>query len=389
LNRHPVIFVHGLLGWGRGKMAGLPYFEMASAGIWLARLRALDPRGPRVLFPGVGPISSNHDRACELFYQIKGGDVHYGDVHASSYGHLETIPGWAKGARPLLPQWDSAHPAHFVGQAQGASTVRLLQHLLAQGDFFRNAATGQPYPTSADWIRSITTISAIHNGTPTTYILGCSPDDGRIGVYSTAEYLIRTLTDTGARRGSPGDIFPRWLFDLELSQWSGLDRFLRGQDNAAYDLSIHGAQDLDFIEDHDCTYYFSFLTNKTRRMTGSQNYVPTEGMNPAFRYISTELGRFAGSLRLKYPIDDFRPWWQNDGLAPTYTQDVPRWGRERVPERPAANGPFRRGVWNIMETVDMDHMEIVALPHLSFTLTDQRRQIRFYKRLYQLITALD
>jgi hypothetical protein len=31
----------------------------------------------------------------------------------------------------------------------------------------------------------------------------------------------------------------------------------------------------------------------------------------------------------------------------------------------------------------------IALPHFSPTLADQRRQIGFYKRLYQLIAALE
>jgi hypothetical protein len=80
---------------------------------------------------------------------------------------------------------------------------------------------------------------------------------------------------------------------MDLPQWADLESFVRGRDNAVYDLSIHGAQELDYLEDHPATYYFSFLTDKTRPEAGTGNYVPDNGMNPAFRYVSTELGRSA------------------------------------------------------------------------------------------------
>ncbi len=389
MNRHPIVFVHGLLGWGSRKLAGIPYFGMAGLAVFLARLATLNARRPRALFPSVGPISSNHDRACELFYQLKGGDVHYGPAHAAEHLHAETIQGWAKGARPLFPQWDAAHPVHFVGQAQGASTVRLLQHLLAQRDFFVNRETGKPYPTSAGWIRSITTLSAVHNGTATAYIVGCSTNTGLIGRHSTAEYLVRSLLACAGDRSLPG-FLQRRFFDLELGHWRDLSQFQRGKDNAAYDLSLHGAQDLAFIDDHPSTHYFSFITSKTKPLAGSNYQVPANGMNLAFRYIAEELGCFTGPLAgLKYPVEDFQPWWQNDGLVPVYSQDVPRWGKPRRVERPAPDGPFRPGIWNIMDTLDMDHMETVALPHFSLTLRDQRRQLRLYSRICRLAMSLD
>lgn len=35
-----------------------------------------------------GPVSSMHDRACELYYTIKGGTVDYGEEHAKQHGHV-------------------------------------------------------------------------------------------------------------------------------------------------------------------------------------------------------------------------------------------------------------------------------------------------------------
>jgi hypothetical protein len=340
--------------------------------------------------PSVGPVSSDHDRACELFYQLKGGDVYYGDAHAREHGHLAVVQNWRKGGYPLYPVWDEAHPLHFIGQAQGACTVRRLQHLLAQGDFFRNPATGKPYPTSAKWVFSLASISAIFNGTPAAYVLGCSPEDGRAQRFSTAAYLGHTAFDLESEPGRLWRFFDRRIYGFELAQWADADRFISGTDNAAYDLSIHGAQAVSYLEDFGCTYYLSYLTSLTRKDAASGHFIPKPGMNPFFRYVGEELGHFAGPLPgLKYPITDFAAWWENDGLAPVYTQDYPKWGRPRRFEKHAAGVPLKKGVWCIMDTLDMDHMNTVALPRLTLSLKQPLEQVRFYKRLYQCLANLD
>lgn len=376
-NRHPIVFVHGLLGWGRDKMAGMPYFGMADLGVALRRLLNLDlDISHRALFPGVGPISSNHDRACELFYRLKGGDIRYGKEHAIEHGHRERVAA-KDGA--LYPVWNSANPLHFLGQAQGASTVRLLQHLLSLGDFFRDP-DGNPYPTAADWILSVTSLSGIHNGTPVAYIAGCSPDDGTIQRYSTAEFLGRTLIGLDGQDGSVAEALHRYFYSLELEQWEDPQALLTGKDNAVYDLSIHGAQALDFIEDADCTYYFSYITERDAQ---------SAEMDLLFRYPATELARFAGPLRnLKYPITDFEAWHPSDGLAPVISQRYPLWGARRTPAGPVPGKHFDKGVWYQMGRLEMDHLNPVALPHLSWTLDQQRELVRFYGDIYQLLSGL-
>ena len=344
-NDDPIVFVHGLLGWGRDKMPGLPYFGVAQLGIALGRLLShdLEISHRAMFFPSVGPISSNHDRACELFSRLKGGDVHYGAEHSRIHGHRETVPS---PAAALYPQWNSQHPLHFVGQAQGASTVRLLQHLLAQGDFFRDPDTGQPYPTSADWIASIVSLSGIHNGTPVAYIAGCSPEDGRIGRYSTAEYFGRTLIGLDEERGSLPDAIHRYFYSLGLDQWEDTEALLAGNDNAVYDLSIHGAQAMDFVPDEACTRYFSYVTACTSRDPASGYYLPMAGMNLLFRYPAEEMGRFTGPLRnLRYPLEDYSQWWESDGLAPVATQRFPLWGTARESAIPVRGTGFEKGVW--------------------------------------------
>jgi triacylglycerol lipase len=47
----------------------------------------LRKKGFQVFTACVGPFSSNWDRACELYAQIKGGTVFYGTNHSKKYGH--------------------------------------------------------------------------------------------------------------------------------------------------------------------------------------------------------------------------------------------------------------------------------------------------------------
>ena len=65
--------------------------------------RSLSDCGMHVLCPPLGPVSSCHDRACELFYALKGGLVDFGAAHSAAHGHKRygsriergVLPGWS------------------------------------------------------------------------------------------------------------------------------------------------------------------------------------------------------------------------------------------------------------------------------------------------------
>ena len=143
----PVVLVPGFLG--------------ADSHWNVARLRARY-RGACFLTTAPGPLSSHHDRACEVFYSLKGGVVDYGAEHARRCGHARF--GRDEGAGSY-PEWDEAHPIDVVGHSVGGVTVRVLQQLLADGAF-------PAHKTSSGWIRSLTTLSSPHNGDPLVYALG-------------------------------------------------------------------------------------------------------------------------------------------------------------------------------------------------------------------------
>ena len=97
-----------------------------------------------------GPVSSLHDRACELFAYIKGGRVDYGAEHSHAFGHER----YGREEAGVYPQWSAAHPVHLIGHSMGGNTILFLQAMLT------HHLLGQHRDTSADWVRSVTTLSS-------------------------------------------------------------------------------------------------------------------------------------------------------------------------------------------------------------------------------------
>ena len=49
----------------------------------------LESHGYKVINVSIGPISSNWDRAIEVYYQLKGGQADYGLSHSEKYGLIQ------------------------------------------------------------------------------------------------------------------------------------------------------------------------------------------------------------------------------------------------------------------------------------------------------------
>lgn len=76
-NNCPVVLVHGILGWGETR----PLYGRGPC-YWPSTLPSILP----IIMVDVGSLSSDHDRACEAFYQLKGGRVDYGEHHSIAAG---------------------------------------------------------------------------------------------------------------------------------------------------------------------------------------------------------------------------------------------------------------------------------------------------------------
>jgi triacylglycerol esterase/lipase EstA (alpha/beta hydrolase family) len=271
-----IVFVHGLFGWGPNELGGwFPYWGMA-----------MQPfRDHFAVHEAVcGPVSSFHDRACEVFAQIIGARVDYGAEHSEREQHARYSDAFPAAA--FVPDWSEHNPVVLVGHSAGAPTCLLLQRLLAD-DFWGCGS-------NADWVEAVICISGVLNGSTLPYMLGCDKHSGkltgRIGEFIGGMVQHFALLGQGVTGG---------LYDLDLDQWIGQrkkiawreiaallesSRFAKGEDNLAFDLSLQGGYKANrTIVTYPDSYYFSIVTEKTHKLDDSAKHAPDGAMHPLLK----------------------------------------------------------------------------------------------------------
>lgn len=336
----PIILVHGFFGWGRDEMLGYYYwggsFDLESY---------LIEQGFTVYTASVGPISSNWDRAVELYAQIKGGQVDYGKTHSEKFGLIQKPD--TKIYDGFYPQWDAEHPVHIIGHSQGGTTARMLEYLLQQS--FENEDNDLLTHSHDDWIKSITTISTPHDGTTLAPIMK--------NIFPFAQKMSKWLGVVNTNKSIEK------FFDLDLEQW-GLEKnknesfslymkrianlpFDNSTNFSAWDLSIDGARAFNSkYSSNDSTYYFSITTSTTHEKK-SGNHVPDGG---TFWYLWSPAYTMGRDKKVPNP-----QWLENDGVVNTVSMAGPTsgmWGSERIDYFPKHYQP---GVWQVIATFKKDH----------------------------------
>jgi triacylglycerol esterase/lipase EstA (alpha/beta hydrolase family) len=138
------------------------------------------PKSTRVILVYPSGVSSMHDRVMQIFYELKGGTVHYGEEHSKFHKHAPTGVTFN---RPKLPEWNEDNPVHVIGHSYGGITARALYYYLSQGNMFHG------HVTNSSWIVSVTAVNSPLNGCLRVYSYGAnliSPSIVRL-------YLIRIL----------------------------------------------------------------------------------------------------------------------------------------------------------------------------------------------------
>lgn len=382
-NNHPVVLVHGLLGWGPKELGGVPYW--GSALVVPAKLKRHQA--------SVGPLGSAHDRACELAAQIKGTRVDYGLQHATKEGHAQFGTDYSH--KPgFVPGWSARKPVHLVGHSLGSPTVRCLQHLLAI-DYWG-------WGSNAQWVASISTISGVSNGSTGVYLLGANEQTGLLTRETMTSALFGMIELFGAASGGIFDA----IYDFDLAYWGLLrgpdesllaylqrvvdSRFWIGKDNASYSLTLQGAYtDNQIWKTDPNTHYFSYVTEQTTRGFLSNFCYPDPLMNPALLPLSAYIGKkqFA-QPPIPTPNFNSADWWENDGAVPSYSQLYPHIsgdhpvGGEMRGDTPA--DAFMKGHWYYQWERNIDHLDICVTPQLN-QIGWQRR---FYIALFARLAAL-
>ncbi|MGC2779149.1 MAG: hypothetical protein WA418_26295 [Bradyrhizobium sp.] len=316
LKSRKVIFVHGIFGWGEKELP-FSYWGDALAQFAGSRFDVHEVK--------CGPISSFHDRACEVFAQIKGGDFHYAkDQGGETVGAKRAVVARTERKhvppQPLLPDWSKENPVILVGHSAGAHTCLALQRLLAE-DFFGEGS-------NADWIEAVICISGVLNGSTLTYMFGCNPVTG------TLDQNPRRLIDAAVTIAKGVPALPLAGLDLWLDQWADTSAFVGGQDNLACDLTLSGclAANAGFSSNPN-TYYLSLVTSMPARRTVLGIPIPFRfvGINPLLHGTAIYQADRADFVVGALPLSNWNTtsqlqieaWRDNDGAVSTISQRFP------------------------------------------------------------------
>lgn len=379
------VLVHGLGGWGEGD--GINDVAQYWGGGSFDLKSTLEEKGYTVHTPSVGPVSSAWDRACELYAQLTGTTVDYGEAHSKEHNHARY---GRKYTTPLVENWGEkvnggqTVKINLVGHSFGGATVRLLASLLEYGSDAEIQAGGNetsPLFTGGKghYIHSVTTLCAPHNGSTLTEILNSVSSP-----FADTTDMLMALCFGVAGISTPVE----GIYDFKLDQFgineadtsSAIKSLIEsGNDHAAYDLSPDGAAELnEQIKTVDGIYYFSYSYSTTVEGKILGNFIPKADTFPVLIPFATLMGSYSGTTDGGTVID--ASWKENDGLVSVVSAQYP-FGEEYT-DFPENADEIKPGIWNVAKTRDGDHGTVIGLNAKKATT------VEFYTELFDMVDEL-
>jgi len=385
-NHAPIFLLHGFTGWGRDEAFGFNYW-----GGLVDIQEDLREQDYLTYTTASGPYSSSWDRTCEIYAQIKGGRVDYGKIHARNHGHTR----FGRTYSGFYPEWGKVDPVtgklnkvHLIGHSQGGIDSRILVQFLVDGHEDERINTSPEnlnplFSGNHDWVFSVTTLSAPHNGTTLASNI--------FRVLPNHQKLVAFFGATWSALGLPA-------YDWKLSQW-GLERkrgesftdfqsrimhsrFWRStRDNAAWTLSPEGARENNrWVKAQPGVFYFSYSSQQTHESWFSDEHKPDLGMFTAFRPLAEWMGEYTEDSPNRVQVD--KSWFANDGIVNTISMNAPKIGsNDEVVEY---DGIPQQGIWNHMGLfMGMDHFDYLGMFNSDFS-----NPRPFFRKLADYLGAL-
>lgn len=421
---YPYVLVHGLGGWGEGTgmNEAVSYWGSTSGNL----SEMLREKGYEVITPSVGPVSSAWDRACELYAQLTGTRVDYGEAHSKEHNHERYGRTYTE---PLVENWGKKenggqlNKINLIGHSFGGATVRLLTSLLEYGSSAEKKASGTDVSPlfeggKGNWVFSVTTLCAPHNGSSLTEIINqsgsvlnglgklnvLSPVLDALGIGSLVDMPdISSTTDLlisfcmlAANYGKPAE----GIYDLMLDHFgvgktdgasmrSAIEKVTAsGNDHAAYDLSPDGAAVLNnTIKTVDNVYYFSYAYSTTNKSIFGGQLPSALGTLLPLQATALGMGFYKGETAGGIVIDE--AWQENDGLVSVISAQKPD-GEEGIycNKNVTDTNPkkIKKGVWNVSKTLTGHHGTVIGLAPLDSGAA--QKTLTFYTDLFNFIETL-
>ncbi len=350
---YPFVFVHGLSGWGSYAelYAYLPYWGMFGGDL----MTQLNEQGFACYAASVSPNYSAWDRACELYAQLTGTVVDYGEAHSARCNHDRYGADYT--GRALVPAFDAKNKINLICHSFGGTTARLFASILQAGSAEEQATTTDG--TLSDFFKgnnghriySIVTLASPHNGS-SVLLAG----DG--------ENPLLTPEEIGA------------LIGMGSTSEEETDTRI-AEDYALYDIMIDNALALNeqIITLHDI-YYFSVVCNVTTANEDGTCTPVTAKTEYLLRETATAMGQFTGTTEKGFVIDE--EWLANDGLVNTVSAAAP-FGDQKMSFNKNRIVP---GVWLVFPTYEGDHMSLQG----GFSVRNDVKQ--FYVDLLTMISQI-
>lgn len=365
---YPFIFVHGLGGWGfydKG-YEDLPYWGGGAA---MTRgdgdfMQFLNDNGYEAYAASVGPVNSAWDRACELYAQLTGTVVDYGEAHSKAHNHDRYGRSYV-GQALMGEPWNFSEPINLVGHSFGGPAVRMFTSLMAFGDEAELAATGKNTSPlfkggHSKSVHSVITLSGCHNGSPLANLIvdtqapmvmiGAAMNLlGAAGINSMLFYSDLALGHFG--------LMPKYGESeaVDFSLYKILN-FVASKDNAGYDLTVGGSQELnEKIKMSPDTYYYSYSVYITGENEDGRQ-VRTHDCALIFKFTTGIVCAFEGLT-----VDGIKmtkEWAINDGMVPLISALYPLDEADNAYpyEESAKAGAVKKGSWYYLEPIyGMDH----------------------------------
>lgn len=374
--QYPLVFVHGMFGWGEneGINKKAPYWGGTTGSL----TEYLSEKGIECYAASTGPVSSAWDQACELYAQLKGTKVDYGENHSRIFGHKRYGRTYKK---PLFENWSSEKKVHLIGHSFGGHTIRLLTHLLKHGapeEVALSKEDTSPLFTGGheDLICSITAICSPLNGTDAYETVQ------RYKLMKPARFLSVSYVTLLSHTGLHGKLLDFHLEQMGVNTTDDIkDRkkiipaikgLLMCKESIENDMSEKGTEELNtLVKIVPSVYYFSYPYNMLEENKKGK-LIPAK--------TAVFLLRMTSNLMIKNNKKSDKDCTGNDGLVDVSSAMYPRTEPHVVFN---VRDKINPGVWHVMPTGKGDHGTPIGL------LADKEETHKFYDEMVMRLYSIE